>query len=62
VSHAAPGSALFASLRRLLGTALEIAQLRLELWVVELAQKKRRIFDGLLWAAVALLLMLRWGG
>lgn len=57
VSRAVPGSGLLASLRRLLGTALEIAQVRLELLAVEFEQQKLRIFDGLLWAAVALLLL-----
>ena len=53
-----PGAAgLFQSLRRLLATGLEIAQLRLALLGNELEQEKLRIFDALAWAAVALLLL-----
>ena len=50
-------SGLFASLRRLLDTALEMAQVRLNLLGSELEIEKRRLFDGLLWGAVALLLL-----
>lgn len=57
MGSAAPGSGLLASLRRLLATALEIAQVRLELLAVELEQEKQRIFDALLWAGVAMLLL-----
>jgi uncharacterized membrane protein YqjE len=53
----APASGLFASLRRLLATTLEIAQVRLSLLGTEIELEKRRLFDGLLWAAVALLLL-----
>lgn len=52
-----PTSGLFASLRRLLATALEIAQVRLDLLGTELQQEKLRIFDALAWAALALLLL-----
>jgi uncharacterized membrane protein YqjE len=45
----------FASLRRLLATTLEIAQVRLELLGTEVELEKRRVFDGLLWGAFALL-------
>lgn len=48
---------LFASLRRLLGTLLEIAQVRLELLGTELELEKRRIFDGLLLWLVALMML-----
>ena len=48
---------LLTSLRRLVATALAIAQVRLELLGVELEQEKLRIFDGLAWAALALLLL-----
>lgn len=48
---------LFASLRRLIDTGLELAQVRLELLVVELEIEKKRVFDGLLRAALALLLL-----
>ncbi len=52
-----PGGGLFASLRRLLATALEIVQVRIELLAVEIEQEKLRIFDALLWAALAVLLL-----
>lgn len=47
---------LAASLRRLISTALELAQLRLELLGTELEQQKLRIASGLVWAAVAVVL------
>lgn len=50
-------SGLFVSLRRLLATALEIVQVRLELLGTEIELEKRRLFDGLLWGAVALLVL-----
>lgn len=50
-------SGLFASLRRLLATALEIAQVRLELLSNEVEFEKRRILDGLFWGAVALMML-----
>ena len=48
-------SGLFASLRRLLATLLEIAQVRLDLLGTEVELEKRRLFDGILWGAIALL-------
>ena len=51
------GSGLFASLRRLLATVHEMAQVRLELLGTEVELEKRRLFDGLLWGAVALLVL-----
>ncbi len=48
---------LFASTRRLVGAGLELAQVRIELLAVELEQEKGRVFDGLMWAALALLLL-----
>jgi uncharacterized membrane protein YqjE len=54
MSGPVPASGLFASLRRLLGTVLEIAEVRLELLGTEVELEKRRIFDALLWAAIAL--------
>jgi uncharacterized membrane protein YqjE len=50
-------SGLFASLRRMLATALEIAQVRLALVGTEIEFEKRRILHGLLWGAVALLVL-----
>jgi len=51
-----PAVGLFASLRRLLGTGLEMAQVRLELLGTEVELEKRRLFDNLMRAVVALLL------
>ena len=48
---------LFASLRQLLATTLEIAQVRLQLFGNELEQEKLRIFDGLLLAGIGLMLL-----
>lgn len=48
---------LFASLRQMLATMLEIAQVRLELFGNELEQEKLRIFDGLLLAGIGLMLL-----
>jgi len=57
MSSAVQGRGLMASLRRLLATVLEIAHVRLELLAVELEQEKQRVFDALLWAAIAVLLL-----
>lgn len=51
------GRGLFASLRRLLGSAIETVQVRLALLSNEIEQEKLRLFDGLLWAGLALLLL-----
>ncbi len=48
---------LFASVRQLLDTALEFAQVRLTLISNEVEQEKLRLFDGLLWAGLALVLL-----
>lgn len=50
-------SGLFASLRRLLATALEIAQVRLELLGTEVELEKQRLLRGLFWAALALMVL-----
>lgn len=52
-----PGSGLLASLRRLVASGLEIAQVRLELLSTEIEQEKLRLFDALTWAAIGLLLL-----
>ena len=57
MSETINGDGLFASLRRLLATALDIAQVRLALLSTEIELEKRRVFDGLLWGALALLLL-----
>lgn len=51
---APPPAGLFGSLQRLLATLLDIAQVRLDLLTTEFETEKLRLFDGLLWAAVAL--------
>lgn len=50
-------SGLFASVSRLLGTALQMAQVRLELLGSELEFEKRRLFDALLWGGAALVVL-----
>lgn len=50
-----PGPGLAASLRRLLGTLLEVAQVRLELLSAEIESEKLRVFDALVWLVLALL-------
>lgn len=48
---------MFASVRKLLGTLLEVVQVRIALISNEIEQEKLRIFDGLLWAGLALLML-----
>jgi uncharacterized membrane protein YqjE len=48
---------LFASIRRLSATVLELAQVRIDLLSTELELEKRRIFDGLLWGALAIVVL-----
>ena len=50
-------SGLFDSLRRLLGTCVDIVQVRLELFGSELEQEKLRLFDAMAQAAIGLLLV-----
>ena len=50
-------SGLFASVRQLLSTAVETLRVRLELLSTELEQEKLRLFDAVLWAGLALLLL-----
>lgn len=50
-------SGLFASSRRLFATVLEMAQVRLDLLGTEVELEKRRLFDGMLWAALALVVL-----
>lgn len=50
-----PPSGLFASLRRLLGSAAELVEVRLALFATELQQEKLRALDALALLAVALL-------
>ena len=51
-----PGGGLFDSLRRLLDTAVDIAQVRLELFGSELEHEKLRLFDTLVVAAIGVLM------
>ena len=48
-------SGLLSSLRQLLATVLELAQVRLSLLGTELELEKRHLFSALLWAVLALL-------
>ncbi len=57
MSDPARGVGLFTSVQRLLATAIEMAQVRLELLGTEVEFEKRRLFDGVLWGGVALLLL-----
>lgn len=57
MSEPTSGGGLFASLRQLLATALEMAQVRLELLGSDVEQEKLRLFDGLIWAGLALMLL-----
>jgi len=57
MSASPPGSGLLASLRRLVASGLEIAQVRLELLSTELEQEKLRLFDALMWAGIGLFLL-----
>ena len=54
---APPGSGLLVSLRRLIATALELAQVRLELLGTELEEQKQRILSGLVWAGLGVVLI-----
>lgn len=57
MSESKAGQGLFASLRQLLGTAVETLQVRLALLSNEIEQEKVRLFDSLLWAGLALMLL-----
>ncbi|MCZ8252345.1 MAG: phage holin family protein [Hylemonella sp.] len=57
MSDTRKGLGLFASARRLLDTVLASVQNRLALLSNEIEQEKLRLFDGLLWAGLALLLL-----
>lgn len=46
---------LFNSIRRLLGTTLDLLQVRLELLGTEVESAKRKLVGGLLWAGLGLL-------
>lgn len=57
MSDTAKRTGLFVSVGRLLATAVEIAQVRLDLLGTEIELEKRRLFDGLLWAALAIMVL-----
>jgi len=48
---------LLVSFKRLCATVLEIGQVRLELVGTELELEKKRLFEGMLWALAALLVL-----
>lgn len=52
-----PDSGLFGSVRQLLATGVETLRVRLELLSTEVEQEKLRLFDAVLWAGLALLLL-----
>jgi len=54
---AAAGVGLLVSLRRLVGTAFELAQVRLELIGIELEEQKLRILAALVWAVFGVMLV-----
>lgn len=57
MSEPASQGGLFASLRQMLATVVDIAQVRVQLLGNELEQEKLRIFDGLLLAGIGLMLL-----
>jgi len=57
MSEPGPAGGLFGSLRQMLSTLLEIAQVRVQLLGNEIEQEKLRIFDGLLLAGIGLMLL-----
>lgn len=57
MSEQARGAGLLVSIQRLMATAIEMAHVRLELLGTEVEFEKRRLFDGVLFGGVALLLL-----
>jgi len=57
MSEPESGHGLFASLRQLLGTAVEIANVRLALLSTEIEQEKLRLLDVVLMVGLALILL-----
>lgn len=57
MSEPARGAGLLTSIQRLMATAIEMVHVRLELLGTEVEFEKRRLFDGLLFGGVALLLL-----
>ncbi|MRD46556.1 phage holin family protein [Caenimonas koreensis DSM 17982] len=56
MTEAGASGGLLASLRRMFATVLEIGQVRLHILGNELEQEKLRLFDGLIVAAIGLML------
>jgi uncharacterized membrane protein YqjE len=54
---AGPPTGLLVSLRQFVATALELAQVRLELLGTEVEQQKLRIASGFFWALIAVVLL-----
>ncbi|WP_084382668.1 phage holin family protein [Curvibacter delicatus] len=52
-----PDGGLFSSVRQLLATGVETLRVRLELLSTEVEEEKLRLFDAVLWAGLALLLL-----
>lgn len=52
-----PYLGIMAAFKRLIATLLDIGQVRLALLGTELELEKRRIFDGLLWGGVSLIVL-----
>lgn len=57
MTDSVPSGGLFASLRQLLASGVEMLRVRLELLGTEIEQEKLRLFDTVLWAGLALLLL-----
>lgn len=55
MSDSVKKSGFFVSLRQMLATVLEIAQVRFDLLCTEIELEKRRLFYGLIWVALSLL-------
>ena len=53
----AAGAGLFVSLRRLIASALELGQVRLQLLGTEIEEQKQRIIGGLVWAMLGVVLL-----
>lgn len=57
MTDSVPSGGLFAAVRRLLAGGVEMLRVRLELLSTEIEQEKLRLFDAVLWAGLALLLL-----
>jgi uncharacterized membrane protein YqjE len=57
VAESKQENGLLVSFKRLCATVIEIGQVRLELLGTELQLEKKRLFEGLMWALAALLVL-----